>query len=94
MSPSLEGTFVVVDGIEVGGAKGGIASRFLLPRENQDVEDEGAFEVAEAVDVTEDFLDMPIIGILLFSPCFSALLADLEPYVPREDILPDVPLVR
>lgn len=72
-------------------AGGRVAASFRFPRENQD--DAGIFDVFEVVDVTEVFRDSPMMGILLFSLSFSALLAAPEPCVPREAILPDVLLV-
>lgn len=58
---------------------------FRLPLENHNDEDEGIFEM---VEVVEDFRDSPIMGILLFSLSFSALLVGLGPCGPREDIFP------
>ena len=68
----------LVDEDGIGGAGGGSAC--LRLRENHEVEVEGALDV-DVVEVTEDFRDNPMMGILLlsFSFSFSTPLADLEP---------------
>lgn len=62
--------FVMLDDVGIFGVAG-TAACLCFPRENHDIEDDVAFEVFEVVDVTEDFRERPIIGILLFSLSFS-----------------------